>query len=221
MYYLLILSIIITISAQLYINSTYNKYSKELSKSGKTAAEAARIILDNNGLSNVKVKEVSGFLTDHYDPRKKEVRLSSSNYNSQSISAVSVASHECGHAIQDKENYYFLRLRASLIPLVNFSSYAGYFAILFGILFGSLNLVWLGIIAELVILLFQFITLPVEFNASKRALKEIEKYNILNKSELEKGQKVLTSAALTYVASVATTIIEILRLILIFSDRRD
>ena len=221
MYYLLILSIIITISAQLYINSTYNKYSKELSKSGKTAAEAARIILDNNGLSNVKVKEVSGFLTDHYDPRKKEVRLSSSNYNSQSISAVSVASHECGHAIQDKENYSFLRIRASLIPLVNFSSYAGYFAILFGILFGSLNLVWLGIIAELVILLFQFITLPVEFNASKRALKEIEKYNILNKSELEKGQKVLTSAALTYVASVATTIIEILRLILIFSDRRD
>ena len=221
MYYLLILSIIITISAQLYINSTYNKYSKELSKSGKTAAEAARIILDNNGLSNVKVKEVSGFLTDHYDPRKKEVRLSSSNYNSQSISAVSVASHECGHAIQDKENYSFLRLRASLIPLVNFSSYAGYFAILFGILFGSLNLVWLGIIAELVILLFQFITLPVEFNASKRALKEIEKFNILNKSELEKGQKVLTSAALTYVASVATTIIEILRLVLIFSDRRD
>ena len=221
MYYLLILSIIITISAQLYINSTYNKYSKELSKSGKTAAEAARIILDNNGLSNVKVKEVSGFLTDHYDPRKKEVRLSSSNYNSQSISAVSVASHECGHAIQDKENYSFLRLRASLIPLVNFSSYAGYFAILFGILFGSLNLVWLGIIAELVILLFQFITLPVEFNASKRALKEIEKYNILNKSELKACQKVLTSAALTYVASVATTIIEILRLVLIFSDRRD
>ncbi|MGN1372292.1 MAG: zinc metallopeptidase [Candidatus Coprovivens sp.] len=221
MYYLLILSIIITISAQLYINSTYNKYSKELAKSGKTAAETARIILDNNGLSNVKVKEVSGFLTDHYDPRKKEVRLSSSNYNSQSISAVSVASHECGHAIQDKENYSFLRIRASLIPLVNFSSYAGYFAILFGILFGSLNLVWLGIIAELVILLFQFITLPVEFNASKRALKEIEKYNILNKNELEACQKVLTSAALTYVASVATTIIEILRLVLIFSDRRD
>ena len=219
--YLIILSLIIALGAQAYINSTYKKYSREVSKSGKTGAEVARMILDNNGLSNVEVQEVSGYLSDHYDPKSKVVRLSTSNYNNNSISAISVASHECGHAIQDKENYSFLRFRASIIPLVNFSSYASYIAILLGFLFGSFGLIWIGIIAELVILAFQCITLPVEFNASKRALKELEKYTLLNKDELKKGQKVLTSAALTYVASVATAIIEILRLFLLVSDRRD
>lgn len=220
-YILLIISLAITLGSQLYVTSTYKKYIKVKSSSNLTGAEAARQVLDNNGLNNIQVIETKGYLSDHYDPSKKIVALSSSNYHYASIGAVSVACHECGHAIQDKDNYTFMRIRASLVPVVNFSSYAGYIAMVLGILFSSLNLIWLGIFAEVAILIFQIVTLPVEFDASKRALKEIEKYNILNANELKQGKKVLTSAALTYVASVATTIIEILRLILIYGRRDD
>ena len=179
------------------------------------------MILDKNGLQNVKVVITNGILTDHYDPKNKIIRLSSEIYNDSSIASVSVASHECGHAIQDKEGYKFLRIRASLVPFVNFSSYAGYIAIILGCLFGYFNLIWIGIIFELVILLFQIVTLPVEINASKRALKELDNTHILNSNELRQGKKVLVSAALTYIASVATTIIQILRLILMFRRRDD
>lgn len=220
-YILLIISLLITLGSQLYVTSTYKRYIKVKSSSNLTGAEAARQVLDNNGLSNIQVIETKGYLSDHYDPSKKVVALSSSNYHFASIGAVSVACHECGHAIQDKDNYTFMRIRASLVPVVNFTSYAGYIAMLLGVLFSSLNLIWLGIFSEVAILIFQLITLPVEFDASKRALKEIEKYNILNDKELKQGKKVLTSAALTYVASVATTIIEIIRLILIYGRRDD
>lgn len=220
-YILLIISLLITLGSQLYVTTTYKKYIKVKSISNLTGVEAARQVLDNNGLSNIKVIETKGYLSDHYDPSKKVVALSSSNYHNASIGAISVACHECGHAIQDKENYTFMRIRASLVPVVNFTSYAGYIAMLLGVLFSSLNLIWLGIFSEVAILIFQLITLPVEFDASKRALKEIEKYNILNDNELKQGKKVLTSAALTYVASVATTIIEIIRLILIYGRRDD
>ncbi len=220
-YILLIISLAITLGSQLYVTSTYKKYIKVKSSSNLTGAEAARQVLDSNGLSNIKVVETKGYLSDHYDPSKKIVALSSSNYHNASIGAVSVACHECGHAIQDKDNYTFMRIRSSLVPVVNFSSYAGYVAMVLGILFSSLNLIWLGIFAEVAILIFQLVTLPVEFDASKRALKEIEKYNILNDNELKEGKTVLTSAALTYVASVATTIIEILRLILVYGRRDD
>lgn len=220
-YILLIISLLITLGSQLYVTSTYKRYIKVKSSSNLTGAEAARQVLDNNGLSNIQVIETKGYLSDHYDPSKKVVALSSSNYHHASIGAVSVACHECGHAIQDKDNYTFMRIRASLVPVVNFTSYAGYIAMLLGVLFSSLNLIWLGIFSEVAILIFQLITLPVEFDASKRALKEIEKYNILNDKELKQGKKVLTSAALTYVASVATTIIEIIRLILIYGRRDD
>lgn len=220
-YLLLIISLLITLSSQFYVSSTYSKYSKVKSSTNLTGAEAARKILDSNGLNNIQVVETTGYLSDHYNPSKKVVTLSSSNFHNTSIGAVSVACHECGHAIQDKNNYKFMRIRASLVPLVNFSSYAGYIAMLLGIIFGSLNLIWLGIFAEVAILVFQLITLPVEFDASKRALKEIDKHNLLNTRELKQSQKVLTSAALTYVASVATTLIEIARLILIYGRKDD
>ena len=183
--------------------------------------EVARKILDNNDLKNMYIVEIKGNLNDHYDYNQKVIRLSSDVYHGISIASVSVACHECGHAIQDKENYLFLRIRSKLVPLVNFSSYAGYVAIALGCLFGSLNLIWIGIIAEFVILLFQLITLPVEIDASKRAMKELDYSHFFNSDELKQGKIMLMSAALTYVASVVTTLIQILRLILMFERRED
>jgi len=220
-YGLSIIALIITVGAQIFISSAYSKYSKVKNNNNITGAEAARRILDSNGLSNVQVESTSGYLTDHYDPRTKVIRLSKSNYSGSSVAAVAVASHECGHAIQDKDNYTFLRIRSSLVPLVNFSSYAGYIAILLGCIFGSLNLIWVGILFEVVILLFQLITLPVEFDASSRALSEIKRLELLTEKEHKNGKTVLTAAALTYVASVVSAILEILRLILIYGRRDD
>ena len=218
---LLLLSLLVTLAAQIYINSSYNKTKRIKNRVGITGAQTARKILDENGLSNVKVEEVTGILGDHYDPRTKTVRLSSDIYRNTSIASASVAAHECGHAIQDKEGYFFLKLRNSIVPLVNFASYAGYFAILIGIIASSLKIIWIGIIAEIVILVFQLITLPVEFAASKRALKQLEKQKILEKIEISTSKKMLTAAALTYVASVTATILEILRLLIAVGDRND
>ncbi|MCI6900021.1 MAG: zinc metallopeptidase [Bacilli bacterium] len=218
---LLVLSLLVTSAAQIYINSSYSKTKRIKNRAGITGAQTARKILDENGLSNVKVEEVSGILGDHYDPRTKTVRLSSDIYRNTSIASASVAAHECGHAIQDKEGYFFLKLRNSIVPLVNFASYAGYFAILIGIIASSLKIIWIGIIAEIVILVFQLITLPVEFAASKRALKQLEKQKILEKIEISTSKKMLTAAALTYVASVTATILEILRLLIAVGGRND
>ena len=220
-YGLTLLAFVLTTLAQLFVTSTYKKYSNVRNERNMTGAEAARNLLDKNGLNNVNVVEVKGYLTDHYDPREKVVRLSSNNYHGSSISSVSVACHECGHAIQDKVGYVFMRIRASLVPVVNFSSYAGYISIVLGMLFSSINLIWLGIILEMVILLFQIITLPVEIDASKRALKELDYSHFFNSEELKKGRSVLVAAALTYVASVASTLLQILRLILLFGRRDD
>ena len=145
---LAIISILITLGAQLYIKSSYSQYNKIKSKKGLTGYETARMILDKNDLKNIKVEKVSGYLSDHYDPSNKCVRLSESNYDGVGIANVSVAAHECGHAIQDKEDYSFMRLRASLVPIVNLSSKAGYIAILLGCLLGALGLVWIGILCE-------------------------------------------------------------------------
>lgn len=213
---LLVLALLVTSASQIYINRSYNKTKRIKNRAGITGAQTARKILDENGLSNVNVEEVRGVLGDHYDPRTKTVRLSSDIYKNTSIASASVAAHECGHAIQDKEGYFFLRLRHSLIPLVNFASYAGYLAIIIGIIASSLDIIWIGIILEIVILIFQLITLPVEFNASRRALILLEKEKILEKIEITTSKKMLTAAALTYVASVTATILEILRLILAF-----
>lgn len=220
-YGLTIISLIITSLAQLFVSSSYSKYQKVKNERNITGYEAARNLLDKHDLQDIKVVETSGYLTDHYDPTKRVIKLSREVYHGSSIASVSVACHECGHAIQDKENYFFLKIRSSLVPLVNFSSYAGYFAIVLGCLFGSINLIWLGIFAEMVILLFQLITLPVEINASKRALKELDYSHFFNSKELKQGRTMLIAAALTYVASIVTTLIQILRLILMYGRRDD
>lgn len=218
-YGLTFVAIIITSLAQAYITSTYKKYSLVENKKGLTGREVARKILDSNGLKDVEVVEVSGYLSDHYDPSSKVVRLSKSNYSESSISSVSVAAHECGHAIQDKENYTFLRFRSSLVPIVNFSSYAGYLAIVIGGFTGIFGLIRLGILLECVILLFQVVTLPVEIDASRRALSEVKKFKYLEEKEYSSGKSVLIAAALTYVASVATALIQILRLVFVYGKR--
>ena len=218
-YGLTFFAFIITSFAQAYITSTYKKYSLVNNGRGMTGKEVARKILDSNGLKNVDIVQVDGYLSDHYDPSSKVIRLSKGNFSDCSISSVSVAAHECGHAIQDKENYSFLRFRASLIPLVNFSSYAGYLAIVIGFFTGIFGIIKLGILLECVILLFQVITLPVEIDASKRALFEIKKYSFLNEKEYGSGKKVLIAAALTYVASVVSALTQILRLVLVYGRR--
>ena len=220
-YGILIISIIITLSAQAFVSMTYSKTRKIKNTNNLTGSEVARQILDKNGLRNVKVVETPGSLSDHYDPRSKVVRLSSEVYHSPSIASVAVAAHECGHAIQDDTNYIFMNIRAAIVPVVNFASYAGYFAIMIGFFASAMNLVWFGIIMECVILLFQLITLPVEFNASSRALKQIKELNFLDKKEYRKGKSMLTAAAMTYVASVATTLLEIFRLVLMANRRND
>lgn len=218
-YGLTILAFIITSLAQAFVMSTYKKYSSVKVRKNITGREAARIILDKNDLKDVDVEEVKGYLSDHYDPSKKVVRLSSSNYNGSSIASVSVASHECGHAIQDKVGYTFMRFRSSLVPIVNFSSYAGYIAIVIGLLLSSIKVIFIGIALELVILLFQIVTLSVEIDASNRALKEIDKLSFLEGDEYKSGKSVLIAAALTYVASVAAALLEILRLVLVFGKK--
>ena len=220
-YGLTIISVVITVLAQVFVEGAYSKYKKVRNEKGITGMQAARYILDKNGLNDVKIEEVSGHLSDHFDPKDKTVRLSSDNFRGESIASVSVACHECGHALQDKDGYLFMRIRHSLVPLVNFSSYAGYLAIVIGIFFGATSFIWLGILLEMVILLFQIVTLPVEINASKRALKELDKDNFLNSKEFGKGKIMLSAAAMTYVASVAAALIQILRLVLMFRRRRD
>jgi Zn-dependent membrane protease YugP len=220
-YSLTFIALIITLLAQAFVSGSYSKYSKIRNEKGWTGKEVARYILDNYGLSDIDVVETGGYLSDHYDPKNRVIRLSKNNYREASIASVAVACHECGHALQDKEKYLFFKIRSALVPVVNFSSYAGYFAILLGCLFGSLDLIWLGIFAEIVILLFQLVTLPVEINASRRGLKELKNSNYLTNNEISGGKVMLTAAASTYVASVASTVIEILRLILMFGRRED
>ena len=215
------ISLIITGAAQAYIKSTYSTYSKEMCKKGMTGEEVARLILDNNDLKKIKVEEVSGYLSDHYDPSAKAVRLSTSNFRETSISSVSVAAHECGHAIQDKVNYPMMRLRHALVPIVNITNRLGYIAIVIGCIASIFGLVQIGIALEAVIVLFHLVTLPVEIDASRRALSKLEEYNILDKKEHSSGKKVLRAAALTYVAGVLSAILEILRLIAMYSRRNN
>ncbi len=216
---LILVASLITGGASLYIKINYNKYKQIMVSSKKSGYDVAREILDRNGLSKVLILETQGELSDHYDPSNKTVKLSHDIYNGTTIAAVSVASHECGHAIQDKEGYTFLRFRNKIVPLVNFSSKIGYIAIMVGVALSLVNLVWIGIAFEVMILLFQLVTLPVEFNASSRALKLIQEYGIVNKSEHSGCKKMLTSAALTYVAGVLSALMEIFRLVLVFTGR--
>ncbi len=218
---MVLLGVIITLVAQYFVNSRYRTYRTKNAKRGLSGQEVARMILDKHGLKDVYVTEVKGFLSDHYDPSRKVVRLSTEVFHGTSIASCSVAAHEVGHAIQDKEGYFFIRLRGAIFPLVSFASKFGYLAILIGFLFNFLNLAWGGIGLLLVILFFQLITLPVELDASKRALVQLKELEILEQEELTGGEKMLRAAAMTYVASLATTLLEILRLVLILIGRDD
>ena len=218
-YILVLVGLLISFLAQAYVKLSYKKYKEVKTKSGLDGFEVARRILDMNGLNNIDIVEVQGELSDHYDPKRKVVRLSTDIFHGKSVAASSIAAHECGHAVQDKENYVFLRFRSSLVPLANISSKLGYVAIVIGLVAGLINLVWIGIALELIILLFQLVTLPVEFDASRRALEFLKREALIEKNEQEGSKKMLTAAALTYVASVVATFLSVLRLILIVGGR--
>lgn len=216
---LVIIGAVITIAADVYVNSSYRKYKKVKTKGGLTGCEVARKILDSNGLNDVYVVEIDGVLSDHYDPRRKTVRLSQDIFHGTSVAAVSVAAHEVGHALQDKDGYLFLRFRSFLVPFTNFGSKFGYIALFIGLIFNIMDFAWAGIGLLLLIVVFQLVTLPVEFNASNRAELQLKKHQFLEREEQEQSKKMLKSAAYTYVASLATTILEILRLLLIVIGR--
>ena len=221
-YILVLIGAVICMIASARVKSTYNKYSKYRSASGMTGAEAAQRILNTAGIYDVTIQHVSGNLTDHYNPSNKTLNLSDSVYGSTSVAAVGVAAHECGHAIQHQKNYEPLTLRATIVPVANLGSTLAWPLILIGLLFsrntGAL-FIDLGIICFSFAVIFQLVTLPVEFNASRRALRILGEQGILSESELPYTRKVLQAAALTYVASAASAILQLLRLILLFGGR--
>lgn len=220
-YLLLFSSIAISGFAQLFIKKRYNEYSKIENTKGISGVEVAQEILKKNGIDNVYVVETHGYLSDHFDPKANVVRLSSEVFHGTTISAASIAAHECGHAIQHKEGYTFMKIRSSIVPVVNLCSKLGYIAIAIGVFANISDLYLIGIVLLASILLFQFITLPVEFDASKRGMANLEKLNLLNSTERQGSAKVLTAAALTYVASLITTLLEIARLLLSVMGDRD
>lgn len=221
-YILVLIGAAICMIASARVNSTFNKYSKYRSMSGMTGAQAAERILQSAGIYDVTVQHVSGRLTDHYDPRNKTLNLSDSVYASASVAAVGVAAHECGHAIQHQKNYVPLTIRGALVPVANFGSALAWPLIIIGLVFGAGSfLVNLGIIFFSAAVLFQLVTLPVEFNASARAVRILNDTGILGQEELGYTKKVLGAAALTYVASAAAAILQLLRLIILFGGKDD
>ena len=216
---LLLPALLLSIYAQAKVSSTFRKYAKVESRSHLPANRMARQMLDMNGLSYIRIEQVKGNLTDHYDPRSKVLRLSQSTYNSPSVAALGVAAHECGHAIQDAEEYFPLKFRNTLAPVARFGSSASWILIIAGLLLSMFNLIFIGIIAFTVVVLFQVVTLPVEFNASNRALAALEGGGFLEVQEVSQANKVLRAAALTYVAAVVVSVLQLLRLLLIFGRR--
>lgn len=221
-YYLILVvpAIIISLIAQMKVQSTYSKYSKVFAKGSKTAREVTRAILDMNGLQNVGIESVAGNLSDHYDPRTNVIRLSDSVRGDVSVASIGVAAHEAGHAIQYAQGYTPIKLRNTVLPIANLGSRLSVPLILLGILFSFEPLVTIGILLFSTVLLFQLITLPVEFNASRRAIKTLEANNILVGEELTGAKKVLSAAAMTYVAAVLVSAMQLLRLVLINRRRR-
>lgn len=216
---ILLCIILLPMMASFYIRSNYNTYSAKKNNKELSGFEVAREILDKNGLQKIYVVETGGVLTDHYDPKRKVVRLSKEVFNGTSISAMAIAAHEVGHAIQDKEGYTYFKFRSLMYPLVRITSSFSYFVIMIGLLAEITNLFMLGIILVSIGLLFQIITLPVEFNASKKAEKELNKLKLSNNRDNEGIKSVLTAAALTYVAGVLASLLDLLRLISIFNSR--
>ena len=217
--------LLLSLWASANVNSTFKKYAQQFSIRRLTGAEAAQRVLAANGVRGVRIDRVSGNLTDHFDPKTNVIRLSDSVYNSTSTAAIGVACHEAGHAVQYAQNYGPIKLRAAIIPITNFGSKIAMPLILIGILLSALGdisytFVYLGIAAFSLSLVFQLITLPVEFNASRRAMQAIEQANILTEEEQRGARKTLTAAAMTYVAATTVSLAQLLRLILIFGGRR-
>ncbi|WP_367565614.1 zinc metallopeptidase [Lacrimispora sp.] len=219
---LVIIGAVLSMIASARVSSTFNKYSKVRSMSGMTGAEAARRLLNSQGIYDVQVRSVGGRLTDHYDPRTKTVNLSDSVYGSTSVAAVGVAAHECGHVMQDQNGYVPLRIRAAIVPAANIGSQMAFPIIILGVIIGGLGspLVNVGLILFSLAVLFQLVTLPVEFNASRRAVTLLGQTGILGDQELGYTRKVLGAAALTYVAALAATVLQLLRLMILFGGRR-
>lgn len=221
-YIVVIPAIIFALIAQIMVKSTFSKYSKESNQHGYTAKEVARKILDDNGLYNVSIEYIGGELTDHYDPTSNVVRLSDSVYNSTSVAAIGVAAHEVGHAIQHAKGYTPIKIRQAIIPITQIGSRLAVPLVLLGLIFGAFRfLVPVGIFLYAGVVLFQAVTLPVEFNASGRALRTLDENVILYKDEVRMAKKVLTAAALTYVAAMFSSLMSLLRLILIANRRRN
>ncbi|MDD3253731.1 MAG: zinc metallopeptidase [Lachnospiraceae bacterium] len=202
------------------VNSTFQKYSRVHSMTGMTGAEAAKKLLNSQGIYDVTVQPISGQLTDHYDPRTKTVNLSEAVYGQTSVAAIGVAAHECGHAIQDNVGYVPLRLRAAFVPVANLGSKLSWPLILIGLFLSMTPFIEIGIWMFVLAILFQVITLPVEFNASGRAVKLLDQVGILQTQEVDGTKKVLGAAALTYVAAVAASLLQLLRLVILFGGRR-
>ncbi len=223
-YILVMIGVVICLLASAKMNSTFSKYSRVRSHSGMTGKEVAEALLHREGIYDVRVEYVAGNLTDHYDPRSKVLRLSDATYQQTSVAAIGVAAHECGHAIQHARGYAPLSIRSALVPVANFGSSIAWPLIIIGLIMNSqtsqlfLNL---GVIAFSMAVLFQIVTLPVEFNASRRALKILGNTGMLYPDEVRETRKVLTAAALTYVAGAASAILQLLRLIMISNSRRD
>ena len=222
-YILVLIGAVICLVASARVKSTYNKYASYRSMSGMTGAQAAERILHSAGIYDVSVQHVSGNLTDHYNPSNKTLNLSDSVYGSTSVAAVGVAAHECGHAMQDASEYVPLRLRGSMVPVVNIGAQLSWPMILIGVLVGGMGspIVSLGILLFSLSVLFQLVTLPVEFNASARAVRLLDSTGILRGEEVGYTKQVLGAAALTYVAAAAGSILQLLRLIILFGGRRD
>ena len=219
-YVLVIFAFLLTMFASFGVKGTFAKYDKVKSARGITGAMAARRILDANGLQHIRIEHVSGNLTDHYSPKEDVIRLSDATYNSDSVAAIGVAAHECGHAVQHQVGYAPIKIRNSIVPIVNIGSSLSMPLFFIGLLLGSTKLALGGAMLFGLVLLFQLITLPVEINASRRAMKTLDQMMILEGDELSGAKKTLTAAAMTYVASVASTALQLLRLLLIINNRR-
>ena len=215
-------ALIISAWAQIKVSTTFNKYAKLYSKRGMTGADAARRILDSHGLHDVKVEHIRGQLTDHYDPRENVIRLSDAVYGSVSAAAIGVAAHEAGHAVQHAEGYFPIRVRSAVIPATRFGSMLSIPLFFIGLILASPALLLAGIALYSLVAIFQLVTLPVEFNASARAIRVLRSSGMLSEEELSASKKVLTAAALTYVAALLTSLLTLLRLIVLAggSNRR-
>ena len=219
-YFLVLIAMVLTAGVQMYMTSTFSKYQQVISKSGLTASKAAAMILSSSGIDNVKIGRVEGSLTDHYAPTKKELNLSDTTYDSRSIASIGVAAHECGHALQDHRKMVLLNLQMSIVPVVNFASRLSIPLILIGIVLGLMNLAQVGVYLFGATLLYQLMTLPIEFDASNNAIKVLRENNMMDESELYGVKKVLTAAALTYVAAAASTFLQLLRFAILINGSR-